>query len=895
MDSRRVAELHNPHQKSGGTGYLIRDNIILTAHHNIAPLGQPGILGTRYHIRFIGDYLQGRIDWIEEACCLCWDAPDPKYDLALLKLSDKPKFLSSQEPVICFGKILNNTLSAEGFGFPLAQEIKNRQNPEPLEGRLSRIAGIKEGQLRLQVTSPIPDSPNQWQGISGTALFVDDFLVGVVVETNKSFGEKLLWATPISSVATDKEFCELVLGESNKSLFLEEIETNVINQPSRSSTALSKGESELRQNLLKLVKNQWVKPKLADELEIIQLCLEEIPEAISQEASNYLSQESSKELQKTKVIDLFDENNCLLILGEAGSGKSITLMELTNTLITRASDEPEEKIPVIFYLSSWSNGKDIRDWLIERLDMDYKVPEEDGKLLVDDNKLVILLDGLDLVPSQDRDRCIDFLNNFTDIKRQIVVCSRCQQDQKYSNNSLLNFDKAVKLKPLTEEKIESYLKKLNKDNRLDGLKEIISQDNTIKGLVKLPLWLSIIVKVYNKDIFNRLLQEDNISIKLWKKKLFEQYISYIYSIKNSHIKYLDKASKYSILKKVNNTDERLKMLQRKTLTNLTWLAQKMQSEKYKDSIFFIENMQPNWLDSRTQKQDYYFGVLLISGLFSSLIGFVHIPLQPVDNWKYTLCTGLLGGFCVPLFYVWDYLFRRNQGKEINPANKLVWSWGAIIKNLRQNWSVCFLIGLVVALPSAWLEVHGIIDLYKSGIEKNIIRHLDSINLIALVLIYTLLVAAIIWLVYGFTANLAIGELSSQIDPNQGIWNSLRNTQLVGLIAGIIIGLIFFLVGLFVQKHPMVSAIKYGIGYGLIAGWFLAICSSSGKTCIKHFALRLILYKNKLIPWNYAQFLDYASQIVLLQKSGGGYQFFHQEFQEYLTERSKKSAIKDSDS
>lgn len=157
--------------------------------------------------------------------------------------------------------------------------------------------------------------------------------------------------------------------------------------------------------------------------------------------------------------------------------------------------------------------------------MDYKVPEEDGKLLVDDNKLVILLDGLDLVPNQDRDRCIDFLNNFIDIKRQIVVCSRCQQDQKYSNNSLLNFDKAVKLKPLTEEKVESYLKKLNKDNRLDGLKEIISQDHTIKLLVKFPLWLTIIVKVYNKDIFKGLLQEDNISVKIWKKSYLNNILA----------------------------------------------------------------------------------------------------------------------------------------------------------------------------------------------------------------------------------------------------------------------------------------------------------------------------------------------------------------------------------
>lgn len=71
MDPKRVAELHDPHRMQGGSGYLIRDDLILTAHHVIAPLEEKGILGRRYHLRLIGDYEAGRADWIIEGCYLC--------------------------------------------------------------------------------------------------------------------------------------------------------------------------------------------------------------------------------------------------------------------------------------------------------------------------------------------------------------------------------------------------------------------------------------------------------------------------------------------------------------------------------------------------------------------------------------------------------------------------------------------------------------------------------------------------------------------------------------------------------------------------------------------------------------------------------------------------------
>lgn len=51
-------------------------------------------------------------------------------------------------------------------------------------------------------------------------------------------------------------------------------------------------------------------------------------------------------------------------------------------------------------------------------------------------------------------------------------------------------------------------------------------------------------------------------------------------------------------------------------------------------------------------------------------------------------------------------------------------------------------------------------------------------------------------------------------------------------------------------------------------------TTGGKACIQHFVLRLILYCNGHIPWNYARFLDYATDRLFLQRVGGGYRFMH---------------------
>ena len=82
--------------------------------------------------------------------------------------------------------------------------------------------------------------------------------------------------------------------------------------------------------------------------------------------------------------------------------------------------------------------------------------------------------------------------------------------------------------------------------------------------------------------------------------------------------------------------------------------------------------------------------------------------------------------------------------------------------------------------------------------------------------------------------------------------------------------------------------------GLISSWYelprkilirelIIRLVNGGIACIKHFTLRLILYFNNYIPWNYARFLDYAAERIFLQKVGGGYIFIHRMLMEHFAQ------------
>jgi hypothetical protein len=117
---------------------------------------------------------------------------------------------------------------------------------------------------------------------------------------------------------------------------------------------------------------------------------------------------NSAPLEDRDVSAIYDATGLLLILGEPGSGKTTTMLDLTRTLLDRARDDIRERVPIVLNLSSWKKGQPLTEWIGSELSEKYHWPVKLARSWLQNDYLVPLLDGLDdrraVARTDDRDR-----------------------------------------------------------------------------------------------------------------------------------------------------------------------------------------------------------------------------------------------------------------------------------------------------------------------------------------------------------------------------------------------------------------------------------------------------------------------------------------------------------
>ena len=591
--------------------------------------------------------------------------------------------------------------------------------------------------------------------------------------------------------------------------------------PSHAATPLSRQEYRWRQVLLGKVKQFWIEGVLNKSLHtqvVFELGLEKrsnlIPKPLSG-VEEFVSDERHVLPEGTTASKVFEDigaGRTLLILGEPGAGKTVTLLKLADSLITRSEKDLSQPLPVVMNLSSWAKQrKPIENWLVQQLNEVYEASKLLGKTWIDQEQLILLLDGLDEVDSQYRNDCVKALNQFihTHGLTEIVVCSRIGDYEALAER--LKLRSAIYVRSLTTQQIDDFLDSAGKS--LVVLKRAIKHNVELQQLASSPLMLSIMSLAYQDCPVEALPQAGTTERQ--RKQLLDTYVDRMFTRRGTTRPYLNE----------------------QTLHWLNFLAKQMVQTS--QTIFLIERIQPSWLQTRVQRilhclvSGLICGLIcgLIVGLIGALIGVLESGLG--DELIGALIFGLIVRLIGALIGVLGFLLFVG---DIEPVESLSWS----LKSSKKFCCPGLIFGLIFGLIGALISV------LESG------------------LIYGLIGALI--------AGLRGPEMQKRFKPNQGIWKSTQHAWVLTLIYGLIFGLIFGL------DDALIFGLIYGLIFALIAGLI-----SGGSASIRHFALRLMLYRMGHSPWNYARFLDHAADRLFLQKVGGGYIFVHRMLLEHFAE------------
>ncbi len=270
---------------------------------------------------------------------------------------------------------------------------------------------------------------------------------------------------------------------------------------------------------------------------------------------------------------------------------------------------------------------------------------------------------------------------------------------------------------------------------------------------------------------------------------------------------------------------------------LGWLARNMHENK--ESVFYKNDIAVSWLTRN--KYIYWIGIVCITGIIGGL--------------AYSISFGKVSGMLFGTAYgLTRWLMRKTKLRTV---------------------SVIVIIAALIAIFGDLIGVKTISTVSNAISTALICAFFGPI--IGIFSVIFVFVSAFLIKNFGKykELNKSTASTSNQNSSEKRSPLSLKSHlsfALGGLILGSSIGLIF----------GAIFFPSYSIQIGLTCGIFTGI-HSGGEALINYGIIRLIIFYNKDMSWNYARFLDYCASVGIMRKVGGGYIFAHRYLLEYFAE------------
>ncbi|MCB8959050.1 MAG: NACHT domain-containing protein [Ardenticatenales bacterium] len=603
------------------------------------------------------------------------------------------------------------------------------------------------------------------------------------------------------------------------------------------------------------------------------------------------------ELNATSLVGLFDEaDRDLLILGAPGSGKTTVLLTLARSLIERAAHDPAAPIPLILQLSSWAvEQANLSDWVIAEMTTRYHIPAKIAREWLENDELLLLLDGFDRVPDEARPDCAHTINRFRQDYgfTSLAICSR--RHEYIETGVQLDLGGAIELLPLEAEQVENYL--VDAGQPYDDLRQALARNERVRALTQTPLLLNVLHSVHVHSQNGAELRSAVAS----EEQLLETYVDHMLNRQpqNGSSQPADRIRSW-----------------------LAWLARNMVA--HNQSQFLVELLQPSWLSTRKSRWVYLLLTRLWDGAVIGLVMWLllqqyrvanpNIPTAPTEvisqflhlshptTELVVLLAGNLG--LSLLLAIINGIQFESQGEAITSGEV----------RYRQRGLQVFMVGVVIGfvttaamlpfgdpvLALAWGVIEGVVFMifarYIHGrsfaTEVRTLEALDwswpsalkgiGFGLMAAtfteIIEYRYLEANGVWqtvLAYGFAGLLLGGLHGYRIDrntrSNQGIWLSFYNAILAATVTAPLLGFLCLLI--WGPRSGVLTTILVFVA---------ALAMYGGSNLVKHLIIRGLLWLDIQLPLHLTQLLDETVELAFLRKVGGGYIFMHDLLLEQLS-------------
>ncbi len=283
-----------------------------------------------------------------------------------------------------------------------------------------------------------------------------------------------------------------------------------------------------------------------------------------------------------------------------------------------------------------------------------------------------LLDGLDEVAAPHQAACLEAINAYRQTHGLLptVVCSRLADY--IARHHLLQLRTAVVVQPLSPQQVETYLTDTGEQGV--ALRQALQKDTDLQTLARTPLMLNVLTVVYRETPPEEIAVTSPLASK--QEQIFATYVQRMLTRHRTRTHY---------------TREQISHW-------LAWLAWQMRQQS--QAVFYLEQLQPEWLSDPRRLQTYNRLAVRLPGTFMGMLVFFIIRLffSGLADINFLVIGLFLSGF---LGWLWSGEVVTPQSTAHGDTGRSVPRWGhRLLRHLRTSVLISLGAGLAGGLLTA---------------------------------------------------------------------------------------------------------------------------------------------------------------------------------------------------